>query len=394
MQDHRSGAGDFLDLGLAGVGFPSVATLDGIDVNTIEPTDGRQHHAAIPMLLAVVSSVAGALVARSLETSQSLALFGAAVGAAIPPLLAVVGPFTHLRLAVGVLITVIALVVTYASFTVSEKALGKGGTTFPVPGPAPETTRTVTSPATTTGSQTAGTTCEGQLCISWSPKRLHCSSDPCEPDVTVRSEGSTVLLVTGLVFTGDVGSRLSQEGDCIDADLQRDETCSIRVHVKPGEAGSAQLRIQQNLKGPASIIDLEVDAITPTTPADLDLSLSAPRGCSVIPGGAISGADNLTIFVAILKSGNGKLLQLVPYTLTSDTGLNGGASSGVSTGSSSTPMQVDLGPDDYGQSHSFTVTIDPKNEIAEQDETNNTLPVTVSLPARPDQTENVPCTTP
>jgi hypothetical protein len=201
-----------------------------------KPSDKGQRP-VVPTLLAVVGSVAGALVSKALDSSQSLALLGAGLGAAIPPLVAVKGRRSHLRLAGGVLIAALALVFTYAGFTVSEKALGKADTTFPVPGSglAAKTT-------------SAGATCEGQLCIRWPPRDLDCSSDLCEPDVTVRSEGDKELRVTGLLFTGQAKSRYSPGRTCNGARLQKGEECSITVHVDQGKAaGPAQLRIQQNL---------------------------------------------------------------------------------------------------------------------------------------------------
>ena len=115
-----------------------------------EPTNRPQKHdAAIPLLLAVIGAVAGTLVSSAFSSSQNLALLGAALGAAIPPLVSVAGPFTHLRLWTGVLIAVIALVVTYGGLTVQEKAAGVDDdqTTFPVP--RPNTAGRKTTPPTT-----------------------------------------------------------------------------------------------------------------------------------------------------------------------------------------------------------------------------------------------------
>ena len=369
----------------------------------VEPTNKRQHP-AIPMLLAVIGSVAGTLVTSAFSSSQNLALFGAALGAAVPPLIAVAGPFTHLRLGAGVLIAAMALLLTYGGFTARDNALGVEEKTFPpVPGTkstGTETSRPKTTPPTrptpsSSASPSPGASFEGQLCINWWPRRLHCSTDPCDPNVTVASEGNEVLIVTGLKFTGEAASRLSQQGTC-EGEVDQDEPCSITVRVKPGAAGRAQLRIQQNLDGPASLVDIEVDALSTTSSplADLDLSLFTLPECGVVPGGALSGADNLTIFVAVRNSGPTQLSQLATFTIASDTGLIGGGNAAVSTGSSFAAMQVDLRPDDYGRSHRFTVTVDPNNDIAERDESNNTLRVTVSLPGPPNNAQDVPCTTP
>jgi hypothetical protein len=254
--------------GHGGRSFPAIVEV--IDVNAAEPEaepTNRPQQAAIPLLLAVIGAVAGTLVSSAFSSSQNLALLGAALGAAIPPLVSVAGPFTHLRAWTGVLIAVIALVVTYGGFTVQEKAAGANDnqTTFPVP----NTTGRRTTPPTTP-SPTSGLTCEGSLCISWSPQQLHCSNDPCESRVTVRSEGDELLVVTGIKFTGEAASRLWQEGNCKGESLHQDEECSFTVRVKPGASGRAQIRIQQNLQGPASLVDVEVDALpTPSqSPTD------------------------------------------------------------------------------------------------------------------------------
>lgn len=122
-----------------------------------------------------------------------------------------------------------------------------------------------------------------------------------------------------------------------------------------------------------------------------DIQLFTVPECSVVPGGALSGADNLTIFVAVRNGGPGPLERLVPVSVASDTGLGSRANSGISTGSAFSPLQVDLSPADYGRVHRFTVTADPDGEIPERDEGNNQLEVVVDLPDRPDNAEDVAC---
>jgi hypothetical protein len=116
--------------------------------------------------------------------------------------------------------------------------------------------------------------------------------------------------------------------------------------------------------------------------------------CSIVPNGALSGLDALSIFVALRNSGPGGWSQLVPFRMVSDTGLSAEGNTAISTGSSFTAMQVDLNTADYGRSHRFTITADPDNVIVERDETNNELVVTVSLGDRPTTSGNVDCTSP
>jgi hypothetical protein len=77
---------------------------------------------AIPMVLAVVASVCGTLVTGAFEASPNMRLFGAALGAALPPLIAVAGPFVGLRAATGVLVAAGSLIVTYSGFTAVDYA--------------------------------------------------------------------------------------------------------------------------------------------------------------------------------------------------------------------------------------------------------------------------------
>ena len=133
---------------------------------------------------------------------------------------------------------------------------------------------------------------------------------------------------------------------------------------------------------------------TSTDPNGPDFTLFTLPECSIVPNGALSGADALSIFVALRNSGPGEWSQLVPFRMVSDTGLSAQGNTAVSTGSSFTAMQVDLNTDDYGQSHRFTITADPDNTIVERDETNNELVVTVNLGDRPTTSGNVDCTSP
>lgn len=245
-----------------------------------ENSKAEREKSVVRLLAAVIGSVAGTLVTSALNTSPDVALLGAALGAAIPPLVAVVGPFTHLRLGAGVLVAGLALLLTYSGFTFTDKAAGRPTTTFPVPGDgAARRTAPAASPSAPPTSTAKGS-CEGDLCINWAPRRLICSHDSCEADVTVWSEGSKPLRVTSLEFIGDAADRLSQEGTC-DGDgrslEQGQPPCVINIRVEPGDPGTAQLVIHQNLKGPASLVDIEIetkDTSGSNPPDELDWGVS------------------------------------------------------------------------------------------------------------------------
>ncbi|RZU11341.1 hypothetical protein EV645_6507 [Kribbella rubisoli] len=359
--------------------------------------------ALVPTLLAIAGSVTGTLVTMALDKSPGLKLLGAALGAAIPPLIAAFGSFSRLQLVGGLGVAGLALLVTYLAFVVPETALGKE-TTFPVPGPQP--TQTVTPPDPTTRRPNPTELCEGQLCIGVTPKELHCTEDHCDAAVEVISGGKTTLRIGDIEFKGDIAERFSQTGDCRKHVLHRLETCQITVHVAPGEGGTAQMRIHQNLKAPASAVRLEADTWTTTPePTDTpdptvlgllpDFTLSTALNCTVVPKGQSSTIDSLTVFVPVLNRGPGGHNRLVPFRLRSNTGLSDSGETAFNapdaTRIASTAMQVELSSGDYGRSHVFTVTVDPNNEIAEADESNNLLRLRVSLPSRPQQIQDVPC---
>jgi hypothetical protein len=255
-----------------------------VDVSTVDSPKAVRP-TAVPMMLAVTASVLGTVVASAFEASPSMRLFGAALGAAIPPLISVAGPFAGLRAATGVLVAAGALFVTYSGFTVADYATNQEQSTFPLPPRLPPTSPTPTPSVTTpTPSDTAGTavTCEGELCISVTPMVLHCSSDGCDNDVTVQSTGSEVLVITTIEFDGPAAGSFSQDGDCENPELHRElregEECSITVLFTPGEARDARLVIHQNLQGPPTIVALEgeIDLSKPAETCEGELCISTP----------------------------------------------------------------------------------------------------------------------
>jgi hypothetical protein len=127
-------------------------------------------------------------------------------------------------------------------------------------------------------------------------------------------------------------------------------------------------------------------------PKGPDLQLYTLPECSVVPGGALSGADGLIVLVAIRNGGPGTYSRLVPWEMSSNTGLSAHGNSAISTGSAFTSMQADLRPGDYNRVHRFSIKADPNNQIVERNESNNTVTVTVTLPARPTRAADVPCT--
>lgn len=125
--------------------------------------------------------------------------------------------------------------------------------------------------------------------------------------------------------------------------------------------------------------------------AQLDLYLQALQGCSYVPNGSISGIDSLTMFVGIQNTSPQQVDALVPYSISSDTGLQGSGRAVTSQGAAETPMQVVLRPEDFDRTHRFTAVADPGNEIPERDELNNTILIEVFMPSRPAVSQSIPC---
>jgi hypothetical protein len=100
------------------------------------------------------------------------------------------------------------------------------------------------------------------------------------------------------------------------------------------------------------------------------------------------------MYVAVRNGGPGAINKLVPVAVSSNTGIGSRSHNAISTGSSFNPLQADLAASAYNKTRRFTITADPDNTIAERDEPNNTLTITVRLPARPGSAADVPCTSP
>jgi hypothetical protein len=353
----------------------------------------------IATLLSVVSAVAVVAVSNALGASPATKLVGAALGAAIPPAIGVASTHWRLRLTAGIAVIGVALVFTYGGFTIFDYATKQQTATFPqLPGLPKTSPQSDTSPpsSTSTGSSPPSSrsrqTCDGDLCITVDPQTLDCTQDGCDGPVTIQSSGSAMLRINTIGVDGADANDFQPNGDCQDQDMPADSVCSFTVMFSPTGSSAtenARLVINQNLSGPASFVTLV--GSSPNGGRGPDLALSAPQRCSIVPGGSLSGADALTIEIAIINNGPGSISQLVPYALSSDGGLTGRGNAAVSTDGAVTPMQVDLQASDYNQDRQFTITVDPNRVIAETNENNNALNVTVSLPSQPTSPTDVPC---
>jgi hypothetical protein len=94
---------------------------------------------SIELFLAVAGSVCGALIANALSNTASptVRLTGAVLGAGVPPLITIAGPWRRLRVSVGIMVAIGALVITYFGATLFDYARGKTET-FPLPAAMPK----------------------------------------------------------------------------------------------------------------------------------------------------------------------------------------------------------------------------------------------------------------
>lgn len=115
--------------------------------------------------------------------------------------------------------------------------------------------------------------------------------------------------------------------------------------------------------------------------------------CSYVPNGHLSGADLLNVhFFFLIIGGNPPDVPAVTVSGSSDSGLSASYSSGPNNQAVST-AQFALRPGDFGRSHTLTVTVDSSNQVAETDESDNRIRVSVALPSpRPSQAiDPLPC---
>jgi hypothetical protein len=227
------------------------------------------------------------------------------------------------------------------------------------------------------------------------PLQVACTAESCPP-VVVNNPGRRILRIGAVEITGGAAEGFRRDDGCAGRTIRTGENCTIELAYEGALAGKATLVIHQNLDGPASKVALTAVGIpaSPSVPPQPgpDLYLSAANlRCSVVRKGSLSGADGLTVFVAVLDKGTVPYHHLVPFSLSSDRGLAGGGNSGISDGTAVTGMQADLRPSDYGRIHHLVATVDPHNEIAEENEQNNRLDIQLSLGARPAVSADQPC---
>ncbi|HEY5882053.1 MAG TPA: hypothetical protein VIU11_24300 [Nakamurella sp.] len=80
-----------------------------------------------PWLLSIVGSICGTVITLLLASSPTLNMVGATVGATVPQLMGAAGSLWHLRVSIGIGITVAAIGFTSLGFTAGDAIEGVPG---------------------------------------------------------------------------------------------------------------------------------------------------------------------------------------------------------------------------------------------------------------------------
>jgi hypothetical protein len=323
------------------------------------------------LVAAVIGAVFVTLVTGALNTSPTARLVGAALGAAIPVLVAAGAQ----GIVVSGLITGGALLFTYGGFTIFDYASDKKAT-FPIPAALPSPADNGPSPITTT---------TDSLKLEVKPEIVTCDSDGCD-EVIATNKGDGLVKVYNIEFVDDDAGEFSYGGDCAYESLQKDQSCQVSVTFTPSRPSrTVTLRIHHNVGAYPTNVPIEAKASGGPPPPTLDLVPAKDTvECDYQAGGALvdhQPKDALQIKFTLQLVGATDLQGGVVITARSSHGPSdpyerGGVGEGRY-------VALPLEPNDYRLFHTVTVKVDPNNEVVESNEHNNLFRVRVFVPTRP-----------
>ncbi|WP_433473526.1 hypothetical protein ACQPZP_32585 [Spirillospora sp. CA-142024] len=202
------------------------------------------------MLGALCCSIVGTLITTSLHLSPTTRMAAAAGGAALAPMIATVGRLHRLRIGAGLMITIVALAVTYGGFTIVDSATGRTDPHLPLP------------PVGGTGrlGEFSGNPTRTGLHIKAEPAPLELDCDDtataCEGTVRVSNAGTLPLRIGAIELQGPAAAAYSHTGCEHQTLAVHGDSCRITVRRRTATAGTARLIIHQNLPGPPTEVDL------------------------------------------------------------------------------------------------------------------------------------------
>ncbi|QKW38075.1 hypothetical protein HUT06_32100 [Actinomadura sp. NAK00032] len=202
------------------------------------------------MLGALCCSIVGTLITTSLDLSPATRMAAAAGGAALAPMIATVGRLHRLRIGAGLMITIVALAVTYGGFTIVDSATGRTVPHLPLP------------PVGGKGGlgEFSGNPTRTGLHIKAEPAPLELDCDDtgtaCEGTVRVSNAGTLPLRIGAIELRGPAAAAYGHTGCEHQTLAVHSDPCQITVTRRTGSAGTARLVIHQNLPGPATEVAL------------------------------------------------------------------------------------------------------------------------------------------
>ena len=213
------------------------------------------------LLLAIGGSVVGTILTGAAGTGQWGTLAGAAVGPVISTVFSTkrTGEKGRVRGAAIVMLSLGALLITWAGFSVTDAAAGKSI----VPG-TDDRSSTFPEPRNN-GNDSGGQTSRPfpSTSTSATPKTPIVAIDPVECGtvalgsqqncpVTIRYNGKGRLHITGVEVTGPDTGDFTPGRECVDKWLEQDQTCSMTVRFEPSATTqrTATLVVHQNLPRP------------------------------------------------------------------------------------------------------------------------------------------------
>jgi len=320
------------------------------------PTSAREAAAATG--ISIVGAICGTLITAAFEGAPSQKLTGAVIGAIVATLFTVTGPYLHIRAAAGVAVTGVALVLTYGGVAVADTITGN--TTYPK---IPTASSRPSAPPSAV--PRPNETCEGSLCLTVPARQEFCVVKGCHAAIPVTNTGSRQIRIKDVEIDGVGASAFQRNNGCANRTLKVDQECSIVITLLALPAGEAALVIHQNLKGPATRVAL---VASPSADSRPNLRMSTKATCSY----TATGSPHLSVETAIRNDGPGFLDKPVMVRVAEA----GGQTQDFTAGIGNVVLSLPTTP---AVDHALTLTVDPRDEIDEVDESNNTRHIAIAL---------------
>lgn len=321
----------------------------------------RGANVSLEVLIAVVASVCGLLLTSALsESTPELALAGMVLGAAIPPFVSTAGGRRGFRVTIAVLVTSVAVCVTYAGSivvsTITQEETLPGSTVL---------TDVIRSPTTPPHSPTSVEGSTGSMEVT--PGTLRCTPD-CESPVTIRNTSGARFAIDDIIVDGEDVKSFSYDDGCVGVKLGDSEKCEFTVEFDPNDTdyeATATLLVRNDL---TENNEARVDLFG-HSPSGIDLAIAAGDVSCTYEAADAEGANGslsvafLVIVTETYESGE------IPVAVSSNSGAYD-TTVFVGAGSGETAITLPVDGADRDE-HMIKINVDPGNEIPEADESNN-----------------------